>query len=62
MKTLNPDQKQEVKNIKNECVSFHADISARIDDLCNTIDYRRASHLSHVADRLDLFIKELLSF
>lgn len=62
MKTLTPKQKEEIIHIKQECVKFHEDISYRIDDLCNTIDFRKASHLSHISDRFDLFIKELIQF
>jgi hypothetical protein len=62
MKKLTPGQQTEIAQLKEECIIFHEITSRRLDDLCNTIDYRRASHLSHIGDRLDLFIKELTAF
>ena len=62
MKKLTESQQIEIAQLKEECIIFHEAISCRIDNLCNTIDYRKASHLSHIGDRLDLFIKELNAF
>ena len=51
-----------LEEIKQQSIEFHEKISFEINHLCNTIDYRKASRLSHIADRLDLFINELKEF
>ena len=57
------EQKQEFEAIKAECASFNEKISARLDDLCNNIDdFHEASAISHIGDRLELFINRLNDF
>lgn len=61
---MTKQHQQKVLNLKRDAAEFHEEISREIDDLCNDPEFgfREASKLSHIADRLDLFIKELNEF
>lgn len=60
---MDKESLKKVAELKSECIEFHEKISYKIDDLCNFgLGFRESSRLSHIADRLDLFIKELKDF
>lgn len=61
---MKTEHQVKIMQIKEECNILHEKISMNIDDLCNdpAFGFREASHLSHIADRFDLFIKELNDF
>ena len=51
-----------VLQLKAACNTFYEQVTPNINYICNVVDFRDASKLSHIADRLDLFIKELNEF
>lgn len=63
---MTTEQQTKVIKLKEDCNTFYEQINGKIDDICNEIGinggFREASQLSHIADRLDLFIKELNEF
>ena len=63
---MTTEQQTKVLKLKKECNTFYEQINSKIDDICNEMGrnggFREASHLSHIADRLDLFIRELNEF
>ena len=63
---MTTEQQTKVIKLKEDCNTFYEQISGKIDDICNEMGinggFREASRLSHIADRLDLFIKELNEF
>lgn len=61
---MNNKHKQILSEIVESSVIFHEETSRKIDDLCNdkNFGFREASQLSHIADRLDLFLNELADF
>lgn len=63
---MTTEQQTKVIKLKEDCNTFYEQINGKIDDICNEIGFnghfREASRLSHIADRLDLFIKELNEF
>lgn len=59
--------KKRVSALKKKCLAFHEEAKYEIDSLCNQMDwngkdFKESSRLSHIGDRLDLFIKELTEF
>ena len=60
------EQQTKVIKLKEDCNTFYEQINGKIDDICNEMgangSFRDASQLSHLADRLDLFIRELNEF
>ena len=60
------EQQAKVIKLKEDCNYFYEHINGQIDNICNEMGanggFRDASHLSHIADRLDIFIKELNEF
>lgn len=61
---MTKQHKEKVMKLKQDAIEFHEDMSRDIDNLCNDKDFgfREASRLSHILDRLDLFIEELKQF
>lgn len=63
---MTAEQQTAVLKLKADCNTFYEQINDRIDNICNDMGFnggfRNASKLSHIADRLDLFIKELNEF
>ena len=63
---MTTEQQTKVLKLKEDCNTFYEQINGNIDDICNEMGrnggFREASQLSHIADRLDLFIKELNEF
>jgi len=61
---MKTEHQTKVMQLKEDATIFHENISYKIDNLCNDPDFgfREASRLSHIADRLDLFINELNEF
>ena len=61
---MNNKHKQILSEIVESSVIVHEETSRKIDDLCNgkNFGFREASQLSHIADRLDLFLNELADF
>lgn len=54
---------EKIEVLKTECNEFEEKISNKINDLINNeLDYVKGSNLSHIADRLKLFINELNKF
>lgn len=53
---------KELELIKYEAEKFADNISYRLTRLGNKLDYVKGSVLSHILDRLDLFIDELNDF
>ncbi len=53
---------KELELIKYEAEKFADNISNRLTMLANKLDYAKGSVLSHILDRLDLFIDELNDF
>lgn len=48
--------------IKSESNKFELEMTRKLNELCNIIDFKKSSHLSHIGDRLTLFITELNEF
>lgn len=61
---MNTKHRELLNDLKRNAEEFHEDTSFDIDNLCNDINFgfREASRLSHILDRLDLFVKELKEF
>ena len=53
---------KELELIKYEAEKFADNISNRLTMIGNKLDYAKGSVLSHILDRLDLFIDELNDF
>ena len=61
---MKKEHKELLKDLKRNADEFHEDTSFHVDSLCNdpSFGFREASRLSHIFDRLDLFVKELKEF
>lgn len=61
-------QTQNLKDIKAECNAFYEHTKGRLDTLTNAMDnrdvsnFRAASRLSRITDKLTVFINELNEF
>lgn len=59
---MTEEQQDELQKIKDECNLFHEQMTRRISELCNVMEYHDGSLFSYNIDRLNLFINELNEF
>jgi hypothetical protein len=53
---------QKINDLKNEVIQIEKDLSIKIYEICEGLDYKNSGRFSYNIDRLKLFVKELTEF